>query len=270
MGFCIFLITVLAVISVDAQVTGPPTFEVASVKRSQSSVRGASLTSNPGRWSCVNCSLFSIFTHAFAVFEYQIVAPEWTRTAKFDLVAKLPEGAKREDFSLMLKSLLDERLKLQAHHESREVPVYELILARGGPKIKQVTEPAPPLPTGPRIDRDGYPNVPNGSGWQALDGRGRIQFRGQTMANVAHYISIQVDRPVIDSTGLKGKYALTLSFRLLAHNANGISTADPSNAALGPRIYEAVNEQLGLMLKPARRPIEFVIIDHVDRIPIVN
>jgi len=217
--------------------------------------------------------LFSIFTHAFAAFEYQIDAPEWTRTTRFDVVAKLPDGAKLEDLSPMLRVLLEERLKLKAHRETRETAVYELFVGKGGPKMKEVTEPVAPPPPGPLFDRDGFPNVPGGSGMQLLNGRGRIQFRGQTMANVAHYISTQVDRPVLDATGLKDRYALTLSFRLLPRNANSISTADPAdptNAARGPTIYEAVKDQLGLKLIPAKRPVEFVIIDHVDRTPIEN
>jgi uncharacterized protein (TIGR03435 family) len=105
---------------------------------------------------------------------------------------------------------------------------------------------------------------------RALNGRGRIQFRGQIMKNLANYISGQVDRPVLDATGLTGTYALTLSFRLLPRGANGISTADQTNADLGPTIYEAVEEQLGLKLKPAKRSVEVVVIDHVDRTPIEN
>jgi uncharacterized protein (TIGR03435 family) len=270
MYFRSLLIGVLAVSSAAAQAIAPPAFEAASIKLSQPGVRSPSVISNPGRWSCANCTLFAIFTNAFAVFEYQIVAPEWTRTVMFDVDGKLPDGAKREDLRPMLQELLQERLKMKMHRESREMSVYELVIANGGPKMKQVTEPATPPPPGPDVDRNGFPNVPNGSGMRALNGRGRIQFRGQTMKNVAHYISAEVDRPVLDATGLEGAYALTLSFRLLQRSAKSISTADQSNSDLGPTIYEAVEEQLGLKLKPAKRSVEVVVIDDVDRTPIEN
>ena len=137
--------------------------------------------SDPGRWSCSTCSLSGLLTFAFAVFEYQIEAPEWTRSARFDVIGILPEGAKQHEFRPMLAALLEERLKLKAHRETREMPAYELVIAKAGPKVREVTEPAPPPPPGPAVDRDGFPTVPGGSGMQMLNGRGRIQFRGQTM-----------------------------------------------------------------------------------------
>lgn len=264
------LTSVLAVYSAAAQAIAPPAFEAASIKPSQPGMRTPSIISDPGRWSCANCTLFALFTQAFAVFEYQVDAPEWTRSAMFSVSAKLSEGAKRDDLRPMLQNLLQERLAMKMHRENREMSVYELVIANGGPKMKEVTEPAPAPPPGPRVDRDGYPNVPNGSGMGSANGRGRIQFRGQTMKNVAHYISAFVDRPVLDATGLKGKYALTLSFRLLPRNANGVSNADQPNDDLGPTIYEAVDGQLGLKLKPAKRSVEVFVIDHVDRAPTEN
>jgi hypothetical protein len=88
----------------------------------------------------------------------------------------------------------------------RETAVYELVIGEGGPKMKQVSAPAPP-PPGPLLDRDGFPNVPNGSGWQFLNGRGRIQFRGQTMtkSNLCRF-----DRRLLgrSSGPLKGPFSL--------------------------------------------------------------
>jgi uncharacterized protein (TIGR03435 family) len=102
-----------------AQPGNRPAFEVASLKISQSA-EPARLTSNPGTWSCTNCRLFDLFGHAYKAFEYQIVAPDWTKTATFDVVVKLPPGVapgpwalKVEDdrFALMMQSLLEERFK---------------------------------------------------------------------------------------------------------------------------------------------------------------
>jgi uncharacterized protein (TIGR03435 family) len=135
--------------------------------------------------------------------------------------------------------------------------------------MERVTTPAPAPPPGPDFDTDGYPNVPGGTGFNAGNGRGRIQFRGQIMTIFANFIGSQVDRPVIDATGLEGTYALKLSFRMLPRTANDISSI-AGDASLGPTIYEALEQQLGLKLKPARRKIDTVVVDHVEKVPTEN
>src|SRR5690242_5981528 len=110
-------ISVLAIASAGAQAATPVAFETASIKLAQPGAPRSSLTSNPGRWSCTNCSLFALLTQAFTAFDYQFAAPDWTRTTMMDVVAKLPEGAKREDVKLMLQNLLEERLHMKTHRE---------------------------------------------------------------------------------------------------------------------------------------------------------
>jgi uncharacterized protein (TIGR03435 family) len=258
-----------------------PTFEVASLKASQST-EPARLASNPGTWSCTNCRLFDLLGHAYKVFEYQIAAPEWTKGATFDVVAKLPAGvapgpwtlrADEDRFALMMQSLLEERFQMAAHREQRELPVYELVIERSGHKLNEVTESSPaPLP-GPPVDKDGYPNIPGGNGMRLLPDRGRIQFQRQAMIHVAHFISTQMDRPVLDATGLNGRYALTLSWyrgrpTTAALGTGGVPIAsDPQH---GPTIFEAIQDQLGLKLQPAKRPVEMIVIDRIEKKPIEN
>jgi uncharacterized protein (TIGR03435 family) len=275
--YMIFVVSALTY----AQTGSRPAFEVASVKPSQSA-EPARLTSNPGTWSCTNCRLFDLFGHAYKVFEYQIVAPEWTKAATFDVVAKLPPGVapgpwnlnvNEDPFALMMQSLLEERFKSTVHREKRELPVYELIIAKGGHKLKEVTEPAPALPSGPPVDKDGFPNVPGGNGMRLLRDRGRIQFQQQRMVHIAHFISTQVDRPVLDATGLSGRYALTLSWFRAQPATAPLSTGTvpaPSELSPGPTIFEAVQDQLGLKLQPTKSPIEVVVIDHIEKKPTEN
>jgi uncharacterized protein (TIGR03435 family) len=267
MQFRSALLCVLAVMSAGAQTAAPPAFETASIKLSPPDAGRPSMISNPGRWSCANCTLYSLLTHAFTAMDYQIVAPDWTYSVKFDVAAKLPEGATREELKLMVHSLLRERLHLQSHSENREKPVYELVVAEGGPKIKRVTEPAPPPAPGPEVDANGYPNVPNGTGMRFSNGRGRIQFRGTSMKVLANYLSGPSGRPVVDATGLEGDYALTLSFAL-PRNDGSLPAAQDADS--GPTIFEAVERQLGLKLKPAKRPVEVFVIDRIDRTPVEN
>lgn len=269
----------VACVSALAQPGARPEFEVASVKPLQSTGPGR-LTYDPGTWSCLNCRLFDLFGHAYKVFEYQIVAPEWTKGATFDVIVKLPPGLKeapwstradQDEFAVRMQSLLEERFRMKVHHESRVEPVYELVVAKGGLKLEELSEPAPALPPGPSVDQDGFPNVPGGDGMRLLADRGRIQFRWQSMANLAHFISTQVGRPVLDSTGLKAHYALKLSWYKerppsIAPTSDGLSADPPS----GPTIFEAIQQQLGLKLQSKTNPVETVVIDHVEKSPIEN
>ena len=231
--------------------------------------RPTALSSGPERWSCLRCSLFALVTQAYGIFSYQVKAPEWTRTAMFDVVAKMPAGSKREDLRPMLQNLLMERFKMVSHREEPENAVYELVVAKGGPKVERVTEPKAAPPPGPDFDSGGYPNVPGGTGLRLGNGRGRIQYRGQIMKNFANILTSQVDRPVIDATGLEGTYALKLSFRMLPEAANDVNSI-AGDANLGPNIYEALEQQLGLKLKPARRKVETVVVDRLEKVPTEN
>jgi uncharacterized protein (TIGR03435 family) len=271
----------VACMSALAQPGVRPEFEVASLKASQSA-GPARLTSGPGTWSCLNCRLFDLFGHAYKVFEYQIIAPEWTKTATFDVIAKLPPGfspvpwstrADQDEFALRMQSLLESRFRMTVHRDSREVSTYELVIAKGGPKLQELSAPAPVPPSGPALDEDGFPTVPGGDGMRLLADRGRIQFRWQSMSNLAHFISTQVDRPVLDATGLKGHYALTLSwYRQRPAPTPSASDGMPSitDPLPGPSIFEAIRNQLGLKLQQQKGVVETVVIDHIEKTPVEN
>src|SRR4051794_22968015 len=111
-----------------------PTFEVASVKpavpRTAYRQTGGAGTSDPGRWSCSNCSLFNLLTYAYEIWEYKIVAPDWLRTTHFDIDAKVPVGTTRQEFRLMQQNLLQERFKMVVHRENKEMAVYDLVIAK--------------------------------------------------------------------------------------------------------------------------------------------
>ena len=97
-----------------------------------------------------------------------------------------------------------------------------------------------------------------------------MQFRGQIMKNVANFLSGQVDRPVLDPTGLKGMYALTLSWRVIAPGANGVPTDTAADPGSGVPIFQAVEDQLGLKLKPTKGTIETIVVDLLEKSPVEN
>jgi uncharacterized protein (TIGR03435 family) len=264
------LVCLALALGATAQSVPRPEFEVVSLKLSQSTAP-ARLTFDPGTWSCLNCRLFDLFGHAYKVFEYQIVAPDWTKSATFDVVAKLPPGFKRvpfsipadqDEFAVRLQALLEGRFAMKVHRETRNLSVYELVIAPEGPKLQELAEAGPPAPPGPPVDEDGFPNIPGGDGMRVLPDRGRIQFRWQSMANFAHFLSTQVDRPVLDNTGLKAHYALKLSWYKEASSV----TDSPS----GPTIFESLVRQLGLRLQAKKSGVEMLVVDTLQKVPLEN
>ena len=137
----------------------------------------------------------------------------------------------------MLQPLLAERFHLKVHTEQRHMPVFQLVLAKGGPRIKQAMQ-----------DEISKPGV--------IDGRdGRIQGVGSELASLPSLLSKEVGRPVVDRTGLTSRYDFTLEYVPAVRAA-----VDETS---GTSIFTAVEEQLGLKLKPARQPMDVLVIDSI-------
>ena len=174
----------------------------------------------------------------------------------------------------MLRNLLAERFKLAAHFESKIIPVYDLSVAKGGPKFKAWTAEderklaeakASPLPAVGAVDGDGYPVFPAGMTYFWVNSHARMHGIKEVMPNFAEFLSGVADRPVLDATGLKGKYAFTLSWIM----PNPFAPAPP-DASLGPDISAALREQLGLTLQPKKAPLEMLVVDHAEKTPVEN
>jgi uncharacterized protein (TIGR03435 family) len=208
-----------------------------------------------------------VLTEAFQVKNYQVVGPAWLDEDCFEIVAKIPEGVSTDQVPAMLRALLVERFKLVAHKEDQPRPVYALVVDKGGPKFKEASS------NFQRIgQRPGLVFFRAGA-----DARG---FKGVlTMVTVAHFLSGSLDRPVQDFTGLNGKYDIDLAWA----PDPGIDRPSPSavpfpagqsSGDLPPaptaNIFTAIRESLGLKLEPRKEPVETLVIDHVERIPIEN
>ena len=299
------------------QVAGEsPTFEVASVKPSTVQagqrmlvmMRGGPGTDDPGQLTCTNVPLKSILMRAYDVKEYQINGPKWLDTSeRFDITAKIPMGATREQFKLMFQNLLAERFKLVLHHETKDLPMYALVVGKGGPKMKEpaedaATAPPPPSPppgsdgTGPvrlKMGADGMPQLPPGVGKNGIvmmmvNGNGGMRMRmvanGQPVSALIDTLANQLGRPVVDATGLKAKYDITLDFAPDGLNGpmGGMSPPPPpdgggavpmasaSDGAGGPTIFAALQEQLGLKLEQRKGPVDLLVIDRLEKVPTEN
>ena len=259
-----------------AQSVRLPSFDVASVKPTSAGPvilgvwGGATLRFMPGgAFEANNVTLGSIIRFAYGLRDFQTVgAPEWVDTDRFDIQARAPEGAAESDAPRRLQSLLAERFALKVHRETRDRPVYALVLARAnrslGPRLRQ--SDGPPAPTGFRAA--GGQCTPPGP-------PGPISMRlcGVTMTQLVDtYLPMYTGRTVVDHTGLSGGFDLALYF-----DSRPIPGVGPGGG-LGPpppgadptpadavSIFTALEEQLGLKLEPQTGPAEVLVIDHVER-----
>lgn len=209
-------------------------FEVATIKPSQEAGRGSTFYNpTPDRFRFDNVSVKALIAYAYNVRDLQIAgASGWVVTDSYDVLAK-PEGAIGDDRAReMVQSLLAERLNLKIHEETKEMPVYALVTAKSGPKLAKSAMPDQPTAHG---------------------GFGRLSGRHVTLEMLADLLAGQVERPVIDKTGIDGQYDIDLHW-----------TPEESPEP-GPSIFSALQDQLGLRLESQKAPQEVVVIDHVER-----
>jgi uncharacterized protein (TIGR03435 family) len=282
-----------------------PEFEVASVKPSASPYgngpvavgsRGGPGSTDPSRITYNRLGLNGLLTTAYGVQPYQVIGPDWLATERFDVTATIPEGATKDDVKLMLQNLLVDRFHLTLHHETRELPLYELTVGKGGPKMKPSVEDTSAQPGGPSPPptfKDGVPQLPAGHRAMMLlvrPGGLHMVANVQTLAMFAQNLSNQLRSPVVDKTGLAGTYDFVLDFTLDRYQGfDGLGGVPPpppppAGGATGtpvaplvappqdeaPSIFVALQEQLGLRLEKKKGPVDVLVIDHADKMPTEN
>jgi uncharacterized protein (TIGR03435 family) len=260
------------------------TFEVASVRPSTAdtpryAMRGGPGTTDPERITYTNVMLRAVILAAYDFKNYQLSLPDWFNTLRYDITAKLPAGATKEELQAMLRHLLETRFRMAVHRESRQTPVYALVVGKNGPKIKPIgaEQPAVAELTPDKIatvakdqGKDGFPvvNMPSpGVIIENRDGRARITVKEVPLSKLADMLSSRAGRPVVDATGLTGSYSFQLYFTPDASPAPSDAT---SAAAEGPGLFAAVQEQLGLRLEAKTAPLEFLVIDRAEKVPTEN
>jgi uncharacterized protein (TIGR03435 family) len=296
-------IIALACVSVLGQTPDNLTFEVASVKSSPppdpngrvffGPPRGGPGTSDPGQITWTNAALQNVLMTAYDIQIYQLTAPAWLGTERYDIVVKVPAGATKAQVSVMWQDLLKERFGMAVHHESKEFPVDELTVAKGGLKMKETilppdAEPFTPAAGPPKLDKNGSPEM-NGSGaitfisLNANNPTARMIVKGLPSSDIASRLAGLLRRPVIDKTGLTGKYDFTLEFTPdLAgmplpspppgDPGRAPSTAVSSGIASDPptSISSAVEKQLGLKLTSTKGKLDVIVVDRAEKIPTEN
>jgi uncharacterized protein (TIGR03435 family) len=263
---------------------------------------------DPGRVTYTFSTIRDLMVDAYSVKGNQISgAPNWLDSERFDVVAKVRPGATDEQVKVMLQNLLAERFKLTLHRETKELPLYALVVGAKGPKLKdsnvsdtppaQADAPPPPLPPslrGMKIGPDGCPETPpmaasRTGNFTIMTPNGECMISNAlTMDGLATQLSNRFDRPVIDQTGLKGKYALRLRYDQASMPGGrggsamikggpglGADGGDPANRTSPdgvppPSIFIALQEQLGLKLEAKKGPVDLLVIDHVEKTPTSN
>jgi len=262
-------------------------------------MRGGPGTPDPGQITMSNVNVPMLIANAFDVRDYQVTAPAWMDTERFDIVAKVPPGATRDDVRKMILNLLVDRFKLKLHKESKEAPIYALVVGKSGPKFKESSKEEPPTdgdaspkggPIGPPPrDKNGFPVLRGGRGnMMLMNPNGRLQMVAGhvTMATLAANLSGQLGRPVVDETGLKGEYDYQMEFtREGLSMPKGLPMMPPGggpgdggrgpapsadSGEAGPSIFTAVQEQLGLKLESRKGQVELIVVDSAEKTPTEN
>jgi uncharacterized protein (TIGR03435 family) len=259
-----------------------PQFEVASIKPAGSE-RPVQMRDSPGRLTgrfTMNAQLRMLIETAYHLQPFQIVGgPAWIGSDQYEVDAKAPDNTDRAQIFLMLQSLLEDRFQLQTHRESREMPVYALVAARGSLKLPPPrdgscvgeTKPLPPLPElGSRMQPPGGSPAPTvrcgGVGFRLEAGGMRLTGGKVPMTEFVRALSRVLGRPVTDRTGFSGVFDVNLDF--LPDDTTAGLPAPPPGAipteTASPSIFSAV-QQLGLRLESTKGPVEVLVIDHVER-----
>ena len=229
-----------------------PSFEVATIKPSKPGQPGRAFLVRGGRFLTINTPLSAIICFAYDVQPKQIIGlPQWATTDKYDILAE-PNGTgtpSSAQWKTMLQKLIANRFSLKFHHDKKVLPVYVLAVAKGGPTMTLDT------------------SNPNGLPGLFFRGLGKLYVRNATMQQFADLMqSAVLDRPVLDKTGLKGKYDFVLKWTPDSSQFvnMGVHVPPPSNAAnQPPGLYTAIKEQIGLKLEATKAPAEVMVIDKV-------
>jgi uncharacterized protein (TIGR03435 family) len=231
--------------SQQSDVKEPLTFDVASVKPTPADERRGIVHQPPGgqSYEAIGAPLRGIITIAYSVTDRQISGgPEWINSERWNIEAKADRRGTSDELHAALARLLEDRFQLKVRHETRELPVYLLTVDKKGPKM-------------PVHDAADLLHEPI-----AGDGKGGLSGQNVTMNYFAFFLSRMMDLNVVDRTNLSEHYDVNFHFLPEFFSVGG-PTAMPDS----PDIYTALREQLGLQLQKGKGPVDYLVIEHVER-----
>lgn len=257
-------------ISAFAQPAAPKQFEVASIKPDRSGDMRAAFAMEPGgRMVATNVPVKMLILMAYQLKDNQLSGlPAWADSDRFDITAK-PEsgsGAKTDDIREMVQGLLADRFKLSFHKETKEMPIYALVVAKSGLKMEPSKGNAD---FGADLSARPTPGPGRGRGQGIRMSRGELNGANVTVDMLVDQLSRVVGRSVIDKTGLTGSYDFKLKYMPdspapLGRGPESAEASAPSDSQM-PSIFVAVQEQLGLKLEGQKGPVDLYIIDRLEK-----
>jgi uncharacterized protein (TIGR03435 family) len=230
-----------------------PVYDVVSIKPNKTGSGHTSIDTDGGNFNASNVSLKTMINNAYNLKEGQLVdLPKWAESSRYDIQAKVLEPDKKvldaltdEQSNAMLQPILIDRFQLKFHYETKVLPVYELAVVKDGPKFQasKIT---------------GDQKAPNGMGAGSMTIHNTIMTSTAIpISSLVSLLSSQLQRMVIDKTGLAGKYDLDLAW-------SRDDGATPASDSAPPALFTALQEQLGLKLQPAKSQVETLVVDHIE------
>jgi bla regulator protein BlaR1 len=243
------LIGFIAAVAALAQAPAPTQFEVASIRPNTANDRIVTINVGPGgRFSVRGYTLKLLIQRAYDVMGWNISGgPGWIDSDRYDVTAKANVAGDLTEAQLrpMLQALLADRFKLKVHQSSKEMAGYALVVGRGGPKVKAA------------VDGEEHPDT------FRMTGTG-LSGQGITMENLARYVAGKLGQVAVDQTGLKRVYDLKVTWTVETDQSTGLPGADP-RAALQSAVFGALEDQLGLKLRPQKITVQMLVIDSAER-----
>lgn len=252
-----------------------PEFAVASIKPDKSGSGGVRIMFGPDGFTAENIPLKLLIREAFDVNDDQISGlPDWTGSAMFDIDAKVDtadlgvmDKLTFDQRKQMMVKLLTDRFGLKTHQETKDLPVYALVVAKGGSKLHEA-KPDSTYPNGLK----GPDGQAGGPGMMMFNGQGQLTGQGVPISDLTRILGQQTQRTVIDKTGLTGIYDFTLQMppprgpgAMPKPASDGASAAGDDAQDTGPSIFTTVEDQLGLKLESQKAPLPVIVIDHIQQ-----
>lgn len=290
--YCLLIVLALgSLTNTPAQAQQSPTFEVASVRPTPPPAPGARVfygpprggpgTSDPEQITWSATSLLSILMAAYDVQAFQVNAPDWAPTTRYNIVAKVPPGTTRAQVPSMWQNLLKDRLGVALHHASKEFQVYELTVAKGGPKMKETDLPSAVEPfdfggSAPKFGQNNALDI-NGTGSVVTvmptetGAIARLAAKAFTMPELAARLGGWTSHPIVDKTGLAGRFDFVVEFTpdMSRFPPQAVAPGGGTGAPGSDAVY-AVEKQLGLKLTEAKAMLDVIVVDHAEKTPTEN
>ena len=219
----------------------PPAFEVASVRLADQSATYRPPTASPDSFTVRNMTLRDCIQTAYEMPRTNVTGPEWLNDVRLDIVAKASGPADDKRLHLMLRTLLAERLALKVHIDRKEMSVYAVTVAKGGPKFSESTTEGAPV---------------------FAQTKAEMNLQRVSASELALILTQAFGRPVVDATGLKGRYDIHLDMTPFMNN--------PGSEDIVDIMMTALKEQMGLRVESRKEAIDILVVDHAEKTPTEN